>query len=366
MGTGPLGALESPANTHEFSRADIIRFLESEGEEKDRLFALADQTRETCVGKDVHLRGIIEFSNYCARNCLYCGLRKDNSALERFRMTPKEIVETGRQGKEAGVKTIVLQSGEDPFFTGEDLARLIDRLKEEFDVAVTVSVGDRKKSDYRLMREAGADRYLLKHETADAGLFASLRPGTTLEGRRERLLWLKELGFQVGSGNIVGLPGQTIETIADDILFMSSLDVEMAGIGPFIPNDRTPLARFPAGTVDLTLKTVAVARLLLPFAHLPATSALAAIDPRGRRKALRCGANVIMPNITPMRYGKLYEIYPNKIRATEEGGIECITDIFRMISATGRSIARDYGHSRKPVPAKKQEGPKITTEEEKQ
>ncbi len=345
-----LGGLPTRAERPDgSSKEDIIRLLRSEGGERDRLFALADETRERCVGNDVHLRGIIEFSNHCVKNCLYCGLRRDNSCLDRYRMTADEILETARQGAEAGVKTIVLQSGEDPFFTGEGLARLIRGLKEKLDVAVAVSVGDRTRSDYRLMREAGADRYLLKHETADGALFAGLRPGTTLEGRKKRLLWLKELGFQVGSGNMIGLPGQTVETIAEDILLMENLDVEMAGIGPFIPNGNTPLAEFPGGTAEMTLKTLAVARLMLPFAHLPATTALATIDPQGRQKALRCGANVIMPDITPVRYKRLYEIYPNKICIAEEGAAQCVACISAMILEAGRSVAGDYGHGRKPV-----------------
>jgi biotin synthase len=331
------------------SREDITALLNAEGRQEEMLFAAADRMRRTHMGDDVHLRGIIEFSNHCIRNCFYCGLRRDNGGLERYRMTPEEIREAAREGAAVGIRTIVLQSGEDPAFSTQALADLVARIKDELDVAVTMSVGERSKADYRRMRQAGADRYLLKHETADPALFAELRPGTTLEGRIKRLRWLKELGYQVGSGNMIGLPGQTIESIADDILLLRELDVEMAGIGPFIPHQGTPLAGSAGGDVAMTLKTLAVARMVLPLTHLPATTALASIHPEGRQLALGCGANVIMPDITPVRYKRLYEIYPNKICITEEGSTQCVPCISAIIARTGRTVAADYGHSRKPA-----------------
>jgi biotin synthase len=331
------------------SREELTALLTAEGGQERVLFEAADRMRRRHMGDDVHLRGIIEFSNHCIRNCFYCGLRRDNSALERYRMAPGEILEAAREGAAAGLKTIVLQSGEDPAFSTQVLADLIARIKDELDIAVTMSVGMRSKADYRLMRKAGADRYLLKHETADPELFARLRPGTTLDGRIKRLGWLKELGYQVGSGNMVGLPGQTVESIADDILLLYELDVEMAGIGPFIPHQGTPLAGSTGGDVAMTLKTRAVARMVLPFTHLPATTALASIHPEGRQLALGCGANVIMPDITPVRYKRLYEIYPNKICITEEGSTQCVPCISAIIVQSGRTVASDYGHSRKPA-----------------
>ena len=334
-----LGSLKTP------TRDDIITLLEAR--DPEALFSAADHVREGCVGNAVHLRGIVEFSNYCDRNCLYCGLRRGNKALERYRMTPDEIVAAAREGAKAGIRTIVLQSGEDHYFKAEVLAEIVIRLKSEFDIAVTVSIGNRTKRDYYTLRQAGVDRYLLKHETADPELFARLRPGTTLEDRKKRLMWLKELGFQVGSGNMIGLPGQTTATIADDILFMRELDVEMAGIGPFIPHHSTPLAGQCGGDVTMTLKTLAVTRLALPHANLPATTALATIHPEGRQLALRCGANVIMPDITPVRYKRMYEIYPNKVCILEDGPTQCVPDISWMIRQTGRSIAADHGHGKK-------------------
>lgn len=344
--------LSNPEGLDGIDKEEICRLLISEGADRDLLFACADRTRELHIGNEVHLRGIIEFSNYCIKNCLYCGLRRDNTALERYRMTADEVTEAAKAGAEAGLKTIVLQSGEDPFFTADMLARIIGRLKDEHDVAITMSVGDRTRDEYALMRQAGADRYLLKHETADPELFSRLRPGTTLDGRVRRLTWLKELGFQVGSGAMIGLPWQTVDSLAEDILLLRRLDVEMAGFGPFIPHGDTPLAECHGGSVEATLKTLAVARMLMPYTHLPATTALGSIDPEGRQRALKCGANVVMPNITPVQYKKLYEIYPNKICITEEGSIQCLPCITGIIRQSGRSVATDYGHGKKPVTAK--------------
>ncbi len=341
--------LSNPDGLENLEKEDVCCLLLSEGGDRDLLFSCADRTRELHVGNDVHLRGIIEFSNHCVKNCFYCGLRRENDRLERYRMTIDEIIDAAREGVGVGLKTIVLQSGEDPFFTADMLARLIGRLKDEHDIAVTMSVGDRSREDYALMRDAGADRYLLKHETADPELFSRLRPGTTLDGRIRRLELLKELGFQVGSGSMVGLPWQTVDSLADDILLLKRLDVEMAGMGPFIPHAHTPLAGCTGGGVEMTLKMLAVARMMLPFTHFPATTALASIDPEGRQRALKSGANVVMPNITPVRYKKLYEIYPNKICIAEEGATECLPCITGIIRQSGRTVATDYGHGKKPV-----------------
>ncbi|GAB6273725.1 MAG: [FeFe] hydrogenase H-cluster radical SAM maturase HydE [Peptococcaceae bacterium] len=339
-------ALNKAAQGEKLLREDILSLLNLKPEEDPMLFKLADQVRQQYMGDEVHLRGIIEFSNYCAKNCLYCGLRRDNQKLDRYRLSDEEIIEAGNQAAKLGLKTIVLQSGEDLFYTGERLAKIIACLKAETGVAVTVSVGDRSKEDYRLMKQAGADRYLLKHETAGANLFSRLRPGTTLAGRIKRLYWLKELGFQVGAGNMVGLPGQTYETLVDDILLLRELDVEMAGIGPFIPHHQTPLKNCVGGEVKTTLKVLAVTRLILPLTHLPATTALASIHPQGRQMALSCGANVVMPNVTPVKYRERYQIYPNKICLTEET-TETVANILNIIQQLGRRVAQDYGHSPK-------------------
>jgi len=337
-------ALKKAGDLKELSKEELVVLIDASEEESTALFELADQVRRQFLGDEVHLRGIIEFSNYCANNCLYCGLRRSNRQLARYRMTMSEILDSARKAAGLGCKTIVLQSGEDGYYTANFLADTVRLLKKETDVAVTLSIGDRPREDYEKMREAGADRYLLKHETCDEKLFAVLRPGTSLAERIERLKWLGEIGFQVGSGNMVGLPGQTVETLAGDIILMRETGVEMAGIGPFIPNEQTPLGDRPAGTLALTLKTLAAARLALPCVHMPATTATGTIHPYGRDKALRCGANVIMPNMTPPAYRVSYQIYPGKtgLAGTPE---ESYAGAVKMVENAGRKVGTGYGHS---------------------
>ncbi|MDI7245931.1 MAG: [FeFe] hydrogenase H-cluster radical SAM maturase HydE [Bacillota bacterium] len=331
-----------------FTEGDIVALLEAGPGEQRTLFALADEVRRGFMGDAVHLRGIIEFSNYCVRNCVYCGLRRDNRRLVRYRMSVDEIVQVSARAAAAGYRTIVLQSGDDLHYRAEDIARMVEGIKQAVDVAVTLSVGERSRQEYAIMRRAGADRFLLKHETADPGLYSRLHPGMTLEGRLECLAHLRGLGFQVGSGNIVGLPGQTARTLAKDIMLLRSLDVEMAGIGPFIPHPDTPLASRPPGDLSMSLRTLAVARLVLPLAHLPATTALATLHPDGRRMGLECGANVVMPNVTPLEFRRLYEIYPGSIAlaAPDDGGL---AQIRALLSGLGRQVSHTCGHSPKPA-----------------
>ena len=321
----------------------IARMLQAcPGHETELLFACADRTRKGFVGNSVHIRGIIEFSNYCVRNCMYCGLRRDNHKLTRYRMTPDEILVASEKGIRRGYRTIVLQSGEDAYYSASDIARIVEGIKSLGDVAVTLSVGERTLGEYRTMRSAGADRFLLKHETADAELYRRLHPGASLETRIECLQNLKSLGFQLGSGFIVGLPGQDVSTIAKDVTLLQTLDVEMAGIGPFIPHPDTPLASYPPGNVTMTLKALAIARLALPYANLPVTTALSTLRQDGRELALSCGGNVIMPNITPAKYRKLYEIYPDSasLKDPEDGGIR---GIIGMLEAMGREMSTTKG-----------------------
>ncbi len=344
MGKAFAEALERIADGKEPTWGDLTALIEADEEESVSLFNLADRVRSRFVGDGVHFRGIIEFSNYCARNCLYCGLRKNNRDLARYRMSPVEIIEGARRAAALGCRTVVLQSGEDGIHTAGVLADIVHTIKRELGVAVTLSIGDRSRKDYAVLREAGADRYLLKHETSDARLFATLRPGTTLEGRLRRMGWLRELGYQVGSGNMVGLPGQTMESLIGDILLMRRLGVEMAGIGPFIPSALTPLGGVPGGAVEKVLKTLAVTRLALPHAHLPATTAAATVDPLGRIKALKCGANVIMPNMTPLPYRGDYCIYPGKAELSETPE-ESYAKAVRTVERAGRRVAEGYGYA---------------------
>ncbi|MBE0466445.1 MAG: [FeFe] hydrogenase H-cluster radical SAM maturase HydE [Candidatus Desulforudis sp.] len=336
--------LNKAASTHTLSKDEIVALLGTEDEEtRSALFRAADETRARYLGDAVHLRAIIEFSSHCVRNCLYCGLRRDNRRLDRFRMRPGEIFEAARRARAEGYRTIVLQSGEDPHYEVDALAGLIRRLKSELDVAVTLSLGDMTRETYRLLRAAGADRYLLKHETADPALFARLRPGTMLSERLKRLVWLREAGYQVGGGNLVGLPGQSLGSLAADLLVLKRYQVHMAGIGPFIPNPDTPLAGSPPGSPALTLKVLAVTRLLLPRVHLPATTAVSVLHPEGRQLALRCGANVVMPDLTPDPYCRHYDIYPGKARLGSEGP-NSFAWWEKELARLGRQVGKGRGH----------------------
>lgn len=345
--------LEKLDREERLDKAELTLLLSCEEEKVlEALFALADRKREKYVGDEVHLRGLIEFSNVCRKNCLYCGLRRDNRTLKRYRMSPEEIYAVGEKIAELGIKTVVLQSGEDPAYDARTIAELVRRLKK-LDLAVTLSVGERKKEEYALWREAGADRYLLKQETFNRELFARLHPDDDYDRRLECQRTLQELGYQVGSGNMVGLPGQTPEMLAEDIVNFAAWDFDMIGIGPFIPHPDTPLGTFQMAEHTkylLTLKTLALTRILTRTALLPATTALGTLIPGGREKALRCGANVLMPNCTPSRYRAQYTIYPGKICLTEEWG-SCLPCMTRMVESLGRRVASDYGHRRKaPLP----------------
>ncbi|WP_338832948.1 [FeFe] hydrogenase H-cluster radical SAM maturase HydE [Neomoorella humiferrea] len=348
MRTEFAASLEKAAAGAELTRKDIINLLAAApGAEEEALYRLADSVRARVAGDEVHLRGVIEFSNYCRRRCYYCGLRADNVNLQRYRLMPEDIVAAARRGAELGYGTIVLQSGEDPWYTGPVLAGIIREIKK-LGVAVTLCVGERTRDEYALWREAGADRYLLKHETANAALYNRLHPGMSWQERLQCLQWLRELGYQVGSGNIIGLPGQTLEDLADDLILLRELDVEMAGLGPFIPHPATPLGGEPPGSLDLTYRVVATARLVIPYAHLPATTAVGTLAPNGRQLALQRGANVIMPNLTPTRYRVDYQIYPNKI-CINEGPEDCRHCLEGMVRALGRRLGQGPGHTLKPL-----------------
>lgn len=312
----------------------LVTLLQTTDNDWFELREEADRVRKSILGPEVHLRGIIEFSNFCTQNCLYCGLRRDNHLLQRYRLDPAEILAIARKASALGFQTIVLQSGEDPWFTVEDLSRLVFQVKS-LHVTVTLSLGERKKVEYRSWREAGADRYLLKHETSDETLFARMRPGTTLKNRLHCLHALRDLDYEVGAGVIIGLPGQNLTTLAHDLLLLRDLEVEMAGNGPFIPNPLTPLANFPPGSLDLTLRFLALARLLLPQTHLPATTAIHTLHPQGRRMALQAGANVIMPNVTPEKYRAAYQIYPKDYRHPLEQQLQ---DIRQTLADLGRHL----------------------------
>jgi biotin synthase len=335
---------QGAAAEEDLGREEILAYLREDDD--GPLFERADLVRRRFCGEEVHLRGIIEFSNYCGRNCFYCGLRKDHEALGRYRMSPEEILETAKGAGRLGYKTVVLQSGEDEDYPLDRLCEIVRRIKGEVDCAVTLSLGEKTLEEYRRLREAGADRYLLKFETSNRRLFSMLRPGESFENRLRCLRDLRDLGFQVGSGWMVGLPGQTDEDLAEDVLLAKRFDFDMIGIGPFIPHPGTPLRNSSGGTILRVLKLVAITRIAVKNAHMPATTATGSIDPQGRQKALRCGANVIMPNLTPQKYRRFYEIYPNKICVAERPE-DCGACVRSMVLACGRGIGTGYGHSLK-------------------
>jgi biotin synthase len=334
--------IEKAVAGHDLTRDDIVQLLSLVGKDAEILLAAADTVRKQYVGDEVYLRGIIEFSNYCERNCLYCGLRTGNSKLRHYRMTEDDIIATAKQVKKMQVPTVVLQSGEDSFFTTAIICRIIQRIRKETGLIITLSIGERSYEDYQAFKKAGADRYLLKHETASAELFQQMRPGCKLESRVQCLQWLKELGFEVGTGNMVGLPKQTRETLADDLLFMKDMDADMLGIGPYIAHPETPLAASPNGDVELTLKVLAIARLITRNANIPATTALGTLDPEGRLKALQAGANVVMPDFTPLKYKNLYDIYPGR---TDVGSpADIIAKLKNDLASIGRTILFGDGY----------------------
>ena len=320
------------------------------------LYAEADRVRQERVGAEVHLRGLIEFSNHCARACTYCGLRAANAGVERYRMPAEEILECARQARSFGYGTVVLQSGEDPGMTADWMAHLIRAIRAETGLAVTLSVGERSREDLAAWREAGADRYLLRFETSNAELFRRIHPPAAQGGRNrfDVLSDLRALGYEVGSGVMIGIPGQTYDDLARDLETFRELDLDMIGCGPWIEHPATPSAGMepaPAGTQvpaseDMVYKVIALARLVCPDANIPATTALATLNKaQGRELGLARGANILMPNCTPVQYRRMYEIYPAKV-CIDETAIACQGCMRRRVESIGRTVGRGAGPSR--------------------
>lgn len=319
----------------DFSR--ICNILTCDESEMASYYDIADKITKENKGNLVNVRAIVEFSNYCRRNCAYCGINCLNTNAERYRMSPEEIIEASLEAADAGYKTVVLQSGEDSFFDSKLLCQIIKEIKSKRDVAITLSSGEMSRDDYKLIREAGCDRYLLKHETSDIHLYSKLHNGYSFDNREKCLRNLKGLGFETGGGFMIGLPGQTIETIARDILFIKSIPCDMAGIGPFIPHPETELAASLPGSTALTRRAVAVTRMLLPHINLPATTSLAVCDKKERDKVFSGGANVIMKKVTPEKYRKKYEIYPVKY-----GKIKSVKEEREEINELLKSIGKEW------------------------
>ena len=315
---------------------------------------LQEKAREVAVsifGKDIYIRGIVEFSNYCRNDCYYCGIRAGNRNCERYRMTPEEIISCADSGYDIGFRTVVLQSGEDLTYSTEDICNIVRTLKEHHpDRAVTLSIGEKTREEYQAYYDAGADRYLLRHETYNKAHYEQLHPSSMSRDNRIRCLYdLKDIGFQTGCGIMIGTPGQTADNIVEDLIFMKEFEPHMIGIGPFLPAANTPFADCPPGDVALTLRLLSVIRLMLPKVLLPATTALGTAETQGREKGILAGANVVMPNLSPVENRGKYQLYDGKICISDDAALcaRCLTARLSNIgyrAVTGRGDHPDCAH----------------------
>lgn len=323
---------------------ELKSLLESGDEDEDYLFQKADARRQSIYGKEVYLRGLIEFTNYCKNNCYYCGIRCGNTKLERYRLTKDDILACCQEGYRLGYRTFVLQGGEDPFFTDEMICDIVSAIHGSYpDCAITLSIGEKEKSSYQAYFEAGARRYLLRHETANEAHYRKLHPDVMSPTHRQQCLFdLKAIGYQVGTGLMVGSPFQTTENIVEDIRFMQKLDPDMIGIGPFLTHLDTPFSKYENGSLKLTLRLIAIFRLMFPYALIPSTTALGTIHPAGREMGLKAGANVVMPNLSPTDFRKLYSLYDNKICTGDEAA-ECRGCLERRVKGAGYEIVNAVG-----------------------
>lgn len=330
--------------TGHLDRNEYITLIENRDSIKEYLFSLSSMVREKHYGKDVYLRGLIEITSYCKNNCYYCGIRAGNKNAERYRLTKEQILDCCETGYILDLRTFVLQGGEDPYYTDDMICNILREIKARYpDCAVTLSIGEKTEESYRRFYEAGADRYLLRHETADYEHYSKLHPSSlTAKQRQECLYTLKKIGFQTGAGFMVGSPYQTCENLADDLLFLEKLKPEMVGIGPFIPHHATPFAGMPQGTAELTIFMLALVRLILPTALLPATTALGTILPNGRELALKVGANVIMPNLSPTDVRSKYLLYDNKLCTGDESA-QCKKDLEDKVLSAGYKVVTNRG-----------------------
>ena len=316
-------------------------------EEEEYLYEQARQVRESVYGKDVYLRGLIEFSNYCRNDCYYCGIRRSNVHAERYRLTKEQILDCCGQGYDLGFRTFVLQGGEDGYFTDDKICSIVSEIKKNYpDCAVTLSIGEKSYESYKAYHDAGADRYLLRHETANCKHYHMLHPEELKVENRKQCLWnLKEIGYQVGCGMMVGSPGQKPEYIVEDLLFMHELQPHMIGIGPFIAHKDTPFADQKSGTLEDTLHLLGILRLMFPHALIPATTALGTIHPLGREKGILAGANVVMPNLSPVQVRGKYLLYDGKICTGDEAA-ECRMCMQRRIENVGYQVKVTRGDMR--------------------
>ena len=339
------GLIAKLAVQHDLNDAEMLQLLTSTDSETNKLLAAAaDKQRRAVYGDAVYIRGLIEFTNYCKNNCYYCGIRAGNCHVERYRLTKEEILACCAEGYALDFRTFVLQGGEDPYFTDERMCDIIRSMRAQHpDCAITLSIGEKERASYQAYFDAGANRYLLRHETALDEHYGMLHPASMSLANRKRCLFdLKEIGYQVGSGFMVGSPWQRPENILADIRFLQELQPDMIGIGPYITHAQTPFADKPSGTAEQTLRVLSMLRLLFPYALLPSTTALGTIAPNGRELGLQAGGNVVMPNLSPVSVRKKYELYANKICTGEEAAL-CIVCLNARVEAAGYRVVVDRG-----------------------
>lgn len=332
-------------SARQLSKEEFVTLISNRNPELDQyLFDRAVAVRRKIYGTDVYLRGLIELSNYCRNDCLYCGIRRSNQQAERYRLTKEQVLDCCQTGYELGFRTFVLQGGEDSYFTDDRLCDIISTMKSNYaDCAITLSLGEKSYASYQSYYDAGADRYLLRHETANEMHYNKLHPiSMSLTNRKQCLYNLKEIGFQVGCGLMVGSPWQTVECLAEDLFFIHELKPEMVGIGPFIPHHATPFAEEPAGTLEMTRFMLGLIRLMLPNVLMPSTTALGTIHPRGRELGILAGANVVMPNLSPREVREKYLLYDNKLCTGEEAAESCY-GLQQKLEEIGYSIKVDRG-----------------------
>lgn len=326
------------------SDEELLKLL-STNEYDSKLHTLADEVRREIYGEDVYIRGLIEISNYCKNDCYYCGIRRGNKSAVRYRLTKDDILACCEEGYKLGFRTFVMQGGEDPYYTDDVMCGIVSAVRERYsDCAITLSLGERSYESYLALYNAGANRYLLRHETANAEHYGKLHPQSmNLQNRKDCLFDLKEIGYQVGSGFMVGSPYQTTENLVEDLRFLQKLSPDMIGIGPYVTHAQTPFASFENGSVELTLRLLSVLRLMFPYVLLPSTTALGTLHPQGRELGLKAGANVVMPNLSPVKVRKLYELYENKICTGEEAA-QCRGCLEKRVEAAGYKIVTDIGN----------------------
>jgi len=338
--------IETLHQTRDLSDTELTTLLTTDQFDEE-LFRRADQRRREFYGMDVYLRGLIELTNFCKNDCYYCGIRRSNTQLDRYRLSLETILTCCNTGYELGYRTFVLQGGEDPFFHDDHIIEIVSAIRTQHpDCAITLSLGERSRESYQKLFDAGTDRYLLRHETADATHYAKLHPALMSLERRKECLWhLKEIGYQVGTGFMVGSPFQTTECLIADVRFLQQLQPAMIGIGPFLVHGNTPFCQYASGSLALTLRLIAVLRLMFPYALIPATTALGTIDPHGRELGLRAGANVVMPNLSPVEVRQKYALYDNKIHTDKEAA-ENRALLAASVAEAGYSIVTDIGDVR--------------------